>query len=175
MVRFSGVAAAVLIALPMAVAVPAQADCGDPGQQACVGPVPTVDQVVAVLEAMTDPNVPAAAKGDIVTPGFTPEEAQQVDDRLNRLNARGYLPLTFVVTDIQPAADNFAGTTVSVSRPWTPAGPIVLTDQDGRWLITHDTAMKALDAIWYNANGRGGSSPGGPPLAPFAPMPGRLG
>jgi hypothetical protein len=38
---------------------------------------------------LTDPNVPAINKTDIVTPGFTSEEAGTVDDHLNQMNARG--------------------------------------------------------------------------------------
>jgi hypothetical protein len=98
-------AAAALIAAPAT----AHADCGEPGQDPCTGPVPTVDQVVAILAELTDPNIPAANKADIVTPGFTPEEAQKIDDQVNFINGRGYLPYNFVVTDIQSAANNFAG------------------------------------------------------------------
>ena len=58
--------AAALIASPAT----AYADCGDPGQDPCTGPVPTVDQVVAIMAELTDPDIPAANKTDIVTPGF---------------------------------------------------------------------------------------------------------
>jgi hypothetical protein len=161
--KFSGIAratmAAALIAAPATVvtAAPAYADCGDPGQPPCTGPVPTTDEVVAIMAELTDPSIPAANKTDVVTPGFTPEEAQTIDDHLNRMNARGLLPLNFVVTDIQPAPDNLAGATVAVPGTFhqrTAPGPIVLVDQDGHWLITHDTAMTAQDAFWYNATRR---------------------
>jgi hypothetical protein len=46
-------------------------------------------------------------KTDIVTPGFAPDEAGTIDDHLNRM--RNSLPLPFVVTDIQPAPNDFAG------------------------------------------------------------------
>ncbi len=163
--KLSGVAkvllAAALIAAPATVvtaAPPAYADCGDPGETPCTGPVPTVDEVVAIMTKLTDPNIPAADKTDIVTPGFTPEEAESIDDRLNRMNAVGLLPLTFMVTNIQPAANNLAGATVSTTGRWynqyTPPGPIVLVDQGGHWLITHDDAMAGLKAIWSNAQRR---------------------
>jgi hypothetical protein len=143
--------AAALIALPAT----AYADCGDPGQDPCTGPVPTVDQVVAVLSGMTDPDVPAANKTNIVTPGFSPDEAGTIDDHLNRMNAFGVLPLPFVVTDIQSAPDNLAGATLETNGGFhqgTRARPIVLVDQGGRWLITHDTAMTELDVFWRVAN-----------------------
>jgi hypothetical protein len=58
------------------------ADCGDPGQDPCTGPVPTVDQIAAIMAELTDPNKPAASKTDIVTPGFSPDEAATIDDHL---------------------------------------------------------------------------------------------
>jgi hypothetical protein len=160
--KFSRIArvamAAALIAAPatVATAAAAYADCGDPGQSPCTGPVPTTDEVVAIMDKLTDPNIPAANKSDIVTPGFTPEEAGSIDDHLHRMDAAGLLPLNFVVTDTEPAPDNLAGATMATTwggniHRWTRPGPIVLADHGGRWLITHDSAMSALDAFWYNA------------------------
>ena len=146
--------ATVLIAAAIVPAAPAYADdCGDPGQPPCTGPVPTVDQVVAVMAELTDPNKPAADKTDIVTPGFTPDEAGTIDDHLHRMDGRE-LPLNFTVTDIEPAPANLAGATVQTwgwLRQWSQPGPVVLADQGGHWLITHDTALRALHAYWVNA------------------------
>ena len=141
--------AAVLIAASATIvtAAPAYADCGDPDQPPCTGPVPTVDQVVAILDKLTDPDIPAANKTDIVTPGFSPDEAQKLDDRLNRMRGPA-LPERFVVTDIQPAPNNFAGATLETNGSilqGTRPRPIVLVDQGGHWLITHDAAMDELD------------------------------
>jgi hypothetical protein len=155
-------AAALLLAASLAVPATAHADCGDPGQDPCTGPVPTVDQVVAIFAELTDPNIPAANKGNIVTPPFSPEEAATIDDHLRRLNDGHYLPLPFNVTDIQPAPNNFAGATVSVPGPYdyTPPGPIVLVDQGGHWLLTHHSALSTTDVFWYNANRRSAWIPG---------------
>src|ERR1700722_14980224 len=76
----------------------AYADCGDPNQPPCGGPVPTTDEVVAIMAKLTDPGIPAA---------------KTIDDHLNQTNAKGLLPYTFVVSDIQPAPSNFAGSTVT--------------------------------------------------------------
>lgn len=149
---------AALIVAPTTVATPAPpayADCGDPGQDPCTGPVPTVDEVLAILAKLTDPNIPALDKGDIVTPGFSPDEAGEIDDHLNHMSAH-YLPLNFFVTDIQPAPNDFAGIT------WTATGPIplylhtyprpaVFVDQGGHWLITHDSAVSMLDVLYKAA------------------------
>jgi hypothetical protein len=137
--------------LAAAITATAHADCGDPGQDPCAGPVPTVDQVVAIMAELTDPNRPAASKTDIVTPGFTEEEAGTIDDHLNQMRAKGrVLPLTYFVTNIQPAPNSLAGATLETQA--THARPIVLVDQGGHWLITHDTAIEELDAFWKAAN-----------------------
>ena len=148
------VVAATLLAASLAVPVTAYADCGDPGQDPCTGPVPTVDQVVAIMAELTDPDIPAANKTDIVTPGFSPDEAQKLDDRLNRMRGPA-LPEHFVVTEIQPAPNNFAGATLATvgnPRQSTYARPIVLINQGGHWLITHDSAMTEMAAFWSAAD-----------------------
>jgi hypothetical protein len=118
--------------------------------------VPTPDEVVAVMAELTDPNIPAANKGNIVTPGFSPDEAGTIDDHLNRMNAHGnILPLPFIVTDIEPAPNNLAGATLATTgtpRQATNPRPIVLVDQGGHWLITHDSAMAELDVFWRAAS-----------------------
>lgn len=143
------VVAVVLLATSVTAPAIAHADCGDPGQDPCTGPVPTVDQVVAIFAELTDPDRPAASKTDIVTPGFSPDEAGTIDDHLNR--SRRNLPLNFVVTNIQPAPNNLAGATLATvgnPRQSTYARPIVLVDQGGRWLITHDSAVTETNAFW---------------------------
>jgi hypothetical protein len=68
--------------------------------------------VVAIMAELTDPDIPAANKTNIVTPGFSPDEAGTIDDHLNR--SRRNLPLNFVVTDIHPHP------TTSPAPPWPP-------------------------------------------------------
>jgi len=140
--------AAALVASPAT----AYADCDEPDQPACTGPVPTVDQVVAVMAELTDPDIPAVSKTDIVAPGFDPDEAATIDNHLTRMRTfGGILPLPFVVTDIRPAPNNLAGATVEITgNPWqrTNPHPVVLVDQGGHWMITDDTAVAELDVIW---------------------------
>jgi hypothetical protein len=136
------IAAAALL-LAASPALPATAHADD---------VPSVDQVMAILGELTDPNIPAGNKGDIVTPGFSPDEAGTIDDHLTRMKVfGGILPLPFVVTNIQPAPDSLAGATVEITgNPWqrTNPHPVVLVDQGGHWMMTHDTAVAELDVIW---------------------------
>ena len=114
-------------------------------------PIPSPDEVAGIMAKLTDPGIPAVNKGDIVTPGFAPDDAGTIDDHLNRLNGRGYIPFNFVVTDIEPAPNNFAGATVaapSVPHYSVPPVPIVLTKQGGHWLITTDAALAFLNKMW---------------------------
>jgi hypothetical protein len=140
--------AAALILAASVVGVPATAHADDP--------VPSVDQVVAIMAELTDPDIPAANKGDIVTPDFSLDEAGTIDDHLTRMKVfGGILPLPFVVTNIQPAPNSLAGATVEITgNPWqrTNLHPVVLADQGGHWMITHDTAVAELDVIWRAAS-----------------------
>ena len=145
-------AAALLLAASLAVPATAHADCGDPGQDPCTGPVPTVDQVVGIMQQLTDPNIPAANKGNIVTPPFAPEEAATLDDQLHQIEGKA-LPLPFIATNIQPAPNNSAGATVETGgnryqHTWPT--PVVLVEQDGHWKIAHDSAMPELNEFWRN-------------------------
>jgi hypothetical protein len=144
-------AAAIILAASLTAPATAHADCGDAGQDPCTGPVPTVDQIVAIFAELTDPDRPAMSKTDIVTPIFTPDEAGTIDDHLNR--SRRNLPLDFIVTNIQPAPNNFAGATLATGglgrpRQWTYARPILLVKQGGHWLLTHDSAVQETKAFW---------------------------
>jgi hypothetical protein len=150
---------AILAVVLVACSATAHADCDDAGQDPCMGPVPTVDEVVAVLGGLTDPDIPAASKTNIVTPGFTPDEAETIDNHLTRMKVfGGLLPLPYAVRDIQPAPNNVAGATVNILggyRQNTGSRPIVLVEQGGRWLLDHDAAMNEMNAIWQTAE-RGG-------------------
>ena len=123
-------------------------------------PVPTPDEVVAIMAKLTDPGIPAANKTDIVTPGFTPDEAGTLDDHLKQMDAHGgRLPIDFMVTNIQPAPANLAGATVETMGPGpiytqTAPHPFVLADQGGHWMITHDSAVQLTDAWYRNSNRR---------------------
>jgi hypothetical protein len=150
--------AVTVMLLAATLAVPATAHADD---------VPSVDQVVAIMAELTDPGRPAASKGDVIAPGFNPGDAGMIDDHLHQMDAAGVLPLPFVVTDIQPAPNHFAGATVATGGSFhqvSKAKPIVLVEQNGRWLLTHDSAMTTMDTFWFNTNRQPGDTPPPPPL-----------
>lgn len=148
-------------------AATAHADPGDPPVPPGA-PVPTVEQVVAVLNTMTDPNTTFEQKSAVLEPPLPPDRGEKVDVRMHDLGDHGYYPFNWVVTDIQPAPADYAGATVSIPHhPWTPPGPVVLVLRDGQWKMTLDTAMTALNAIWANATWTPNVGGGSPPLPPF--------
>lgn len=106
------------------------------------------------MKELTDPNIPAVNKGNVITPPFTGEEAATLDHQLQVIDGPA-LPLPFIVTNIQPAPDHYAGATVETGEnryQHTWPRPIVLVEQDGHWKITHDTAMPELHAFWLNGS-----------------------
>jgi hypothetical protein len=144
------VVAATLLAASLAAPAPAHADCGQDGQPACTGPVPTVDQVTDIMDRLTDPNVPSIEKSDIVTPPYDEHQAHVLDVFLDYLRTERIWPINFTVTDIQPAPNNFAGATVSNPPSWNEhsgTGPVVLVLQNGHWFITHESASSRLDQL----------------------------
>jgi hypothetical protein len=151
---FSGIAVATMAAALIAASATAHADCGEPGQGPCTGPVPTVDQVVGLLSELTDPDRPAASKGDVVTPAFDPQQAKKLDFWLNANKQTGNLPMAFTASDIRPAPANFAGATVTAHENGHPTTsnpfPIVLVNTAGHWQITSDTAMGFIMNVWYH-------------------------
>jgi hypothetical protein len=141
-------AASALLATLIATPGTAYADCGQDGQPACTGPVPTPDQVAAIMNELTDPNIPPANKSDIVTPPFDDNQAQRLDKMFGAVQFwGGVVPRDYNVTDIQPAPNNFAGATVSHGPTWGEHGggeAVVLQLQNGHWMITRDTAWGAI-------------------------------
>jgi hypothetical protein len=151
------IAAATILAASLAVPATAHADCGQDGQPACTGTVPTVDQVTALMAELTDPDRSFADKNDAVTPAFTDEEVTKLDKELNYVRGNGVLPINFTVTDIQPAPNNFAGATVANGTAGVVIGiragiaPIVLVEQGGRWVVTRDAAISRVNKLFVDS------------------------
>lgn len=79
--------------------------------------VPTAAQLTSLLNSLADPNVSFANKGSLVEGGIGGTEARIADHKLKKAAEHGDLPLSFSVTNIQPAAAGSATADVSVSGP----------------------------------------------------------
>lgn len=144
------IAAMLLLAAFLATPATAHADCGDPDHPPCTGPVPTVDQVMDIMNRLTDPNVPSIEKSDIVTPPYDEHQRHILDVFCDYLRSERVLPVSFTVTDIPPAPNNLAGATVSNPPTWrehSGTGPVVLAYQNGHWMITHDSAVSRVNQL----------------------------
>ncbi|MFL0180323.1 hypothetical protein [Mycobacterium sp. SMC-15] len=129
---------AVILAAILACAPAAHADPAPPPN----APVPTAEQVAAILNQLTDPEVPDTDKATLVEGGLLPDEMSQNDQGLAKLARHHALPFTFTVTDVQPAINNLAGVTAALTGPRQTVPvirPLVLVDHDGTWQLTHDS------------------------------------
>ncbi|MEB3020920.1 hypothetical protein [[Mycobacterium] crassicus] len=153
---------AILVAATLTYAPGAHADPEPPLGAA----VPTAEQVTAILNQLTDPNVPDADKAKLVEGGLSPEEMNQSDQGLAKLDRHHALPFTFTVTDIQPAINDMAGVTAALTGPREPlpvTQPLVLADHNGTWQLTHDSYEPTFANMVRHVIHRVGphSSPGG--------------
>ncbi|ORX08458.1 hypothetical protein [Mycolicibacillus trivialis] len=107
-----------------------------------VGPVPSSDQVAAVMHQLSDPHAPDEVKSGLVDGGLSPAELGELGGLVNDLAFRAELPLNFAVTDIVAAPGDVAGMTVSATT-WlmtrAVVEPMVLIHDDGTWRLTHDS------------------------------------
>ena len=110
-----------------------------------------MDQVAAIMDRLTDPNVPAPDKSDIVTPAFTDDELHKVDC-MNQRHPGGPLDRHRHPICAQQLRGGYRGQTPGwrVPRP----DPIVLVDQNGHWMITHRSAYYLLTYFYIQANQR---------------------
>lgn len=79
--------------------------------------VPTNDQLLGLVNALANPGVPFGSKSYLVEGGISPVEARVADGRMKKAVARGEVPLTFSVANIQPAGPTSATADISLSGP----------------------------------------------------------
>ena len=120
----------------------------DPAAPAQAANVPTAAQLTDVLNSLADPNVPFTDKGNLVQGGISGLEAHVADKKLKKAAKDGDLPLTFNVTNIQPAAPGSATADVAVSGPKlaAPVSQNVTFVNQGGWVLSRSSAMELLQA-----------------------------
>jgi thiamine monophosphate kinase len=110
---------------------------------------PTADQLTTVLSNLADPNVPFANKSGLVEGGITSGQAHLADHEMKKAAKNGELPLTFNVSDIQPAGANAASAVVAISGPklQAPVSENLTFVNQGSWMLSHDSAMMLVQAV----------------------------
>jgi hypothetical protein len=113
--------------------------------------VPTTADLTGLLNSLADPNVPFANKSNLVEGGISGMEAHVADRKLSKAAKNGDLPLSFNITNIQPATPGSATADVVVSGPKIPS-PVtqsVTFVNQGSWMLSRASAMELLQAAGH--------------------------
>ncbi|OJZ74420.1 hypothetical protein BRW65_09145 [Mycobacterium paraffinicum] len=115
---------------------------------AAAADLPTADQLTGVLTSLADPSVSFSSKSNLVQGGISGIEAHVADKKLQKAAKNGDLPLSFDVTNIQPAAAGSATADVAVSGPklTSPVTQNVTFVNQGGWVLSRASAMELLQA-----------------------------
>lgn len=111
--------------------------------------LPTSDQLTGVLTTLADPKVSFSNKSNLVQGGISGMAAHVADKKLQKAAKNGDLPLSFGVTNVQPAADGSATADVAVSGPklTSPVTQnVTFVNQGGGWVLSRASAMELLEA-----------------------------
>ena len=119
-----------------------------PQDPALAADVPTAGQLTGVLNSLADPSVSFSSKSNLVQGGIGGIEAHVADKKLQKAAKNGDLPLSFDVTNIQPAAAGSATADVAVSGPKlaSPVTQSVTFVNQGGWVLSRASAMELLQA-----------------------------
>ncbi|MBS4730442.1 hypothetical protein MSM1_19655 [Mycobacterium sp. SM1] len=110
--------------------------------------VPTPEQLSNVLYGLANPGVSFISKGYLVEGGIGPVEARIADRQMQKAAANGDLPLSFTVTNIQPAGPGAATADVTASGPrLAPTTQTVTFVDQGGWKLSRASAMSVLQAV----------------------------
>jgi hypothetical protein len=110
--------------------------------------VPTPDQLIGVLNGLQDPSVPFASKSSLVEGGVGGVEGHFADKKLQQAAARGSLPLTFNITNIQRAGPGAASANVTATGPHLAPTSENLTFVDqGGWMLSRTSAMTLIQSV----------------------------
>jgi hypothetical protein len=110
--------------------------------------VPTADDLTGVLYGLADPTVSFRNKGYLIEGGLGIIEGTTADHLLANAGNKGYLPLSFQVTNIVPTGPGTATASVTASGPSLPprTQTIAFVDENG-WKVSRGSATSMLTAF----------------------------
>ena len=134
---------------PVAIGVPLPQDPAPAPAPVPGANLPTASQVSGLLTSLTDPSVSFADKGNLVEGGIGGMQAHIADGELQKAAKNGDLPLTFNVTNIQPAAPGSATADVAFSGPKlsTPVTENVTFVNQGDWILSRHSAIQLVKLL----------------------------
>lgn len=110
--------------------------------------VPTPDVLVGLLNNLQDPSVPFASKSNLVEGGVGGVESHYADKKLQQAAARGSLPLTFNIANIQPAGPGAASASVTATGPrLAPTTENITFVDQGGWKLSRTSAMTLIQSV----------------------------
>lgn len=122
---------------------PVPLDPGAPGVD-----VPSADQLLTVLNSLQDPSVPFASKSNLVEGGVGGVEGHIADKELQKAAAKGDLPLTFNITNIQPSRPGAASANITATGPrLTPTTENLTFVDQGGWKLSRTSAMTLIESV----------------------------
>ncbi|MBV9319737.1 MAG: hypothetical protein JO106_07460 [Mycobacterium sp.] len=132
---------------PVALGAPLPLDPPPPPPAPPETNLPTPEQLSAICNQVTDPGVSYTTKTNVVQGGISPGEGDGADHNLRKAYRDGKFPLSFNVSNIQPAGPNAVTADVATSGPKL-AAPVTqnytFVNEGGNWVMAHDSAMALL-------------------------------
>lgn len=110
--------------------------------------LPTADQLLSVLNSLQDPSVPFGSKSYLVEGGVGGVEGHMADKKLQQAAAKGSLPLTFNITNIQPAGPGAASSNITATGPrLAPTTENITFVDQGGWKLSRTSAMTLIQSV----------------------------
>ena len=110
--------------------------------------VPSVDQLMGLLNGLANPNVPFGSKSGLVEGGVGIVEGRTADRLVDNAVEDGYFPLSFSVANIVPAGPSAATATVTASGPQLAptTQTVTFVNEGGRWKLSEESGLALLSA-----------------------------
>ena len=110
--------------------------------------VPTPDVLAGLLNSLQDPSVPFASKSNLIQGGIGGVEGHYADKKLQQAAAKGSLPLTFNITNIQPAGPGAASASITATGPHlAPTTENLTFVNQGGWVLSRTSAMTLIQSV----------------------------
>lgn len=110
--------------------------------------LPSPDDLANVLNSLQDPSVPFANKDNLIQSGVGAVEGRVADRKLQKAAQDGELPLSFNISNIQPAGPGAVTADVAASAPnlAPTTRNVSFINQDG-WKLSRSSAMTLLQSV----------------------------
>jgi hypothetical protein len=115
--------------------------------------LPTSDQLLGILNNLSNPGVSYRTKDGLVEGGIGSGEGHEMDHELRVAYRNGQLPLSFVVSNIQQNGPSTVMSDVAVSGPKLSAPvtkPLMFVNQNGNWILSSPSATMLVQAVAGN-------------------------